>query len=63
MYIKFINKLGDDLSEMDFIIICSPMSQYEIIFNKINKTLSSHTVITEVGSTKRNLLKFTKKKI
>tara|TARA_B100000123_G_scaffold265108_1_gene235801 strand:- start:1011 stop:1892 length:882 start_codon:yes stop_codon:yes gene_type:complete len=60
--IKFINKLGDDLSEMDFIIICSPMSQYEIIFNKINKTISSHTVITEVGSTKRNLLKFTKKK-
>ena len=45
---------------MNFIIVCTPMSEYKNIFNKLNKLVQSDVVITEVGSTKRNLLKFTK---
>ena len=47
---------------MDFIIICTPMSEYELIFSKLNQLVSEKLIITEVGSTKRNLLKFTKNK-
>ncbi len=58
--IKFINNLNNSLFDMNFIIVCTPMSEYKNIFNKLNKLVQSDVVITEVGSTKRNLLKFTK---
>ena len=58
--IKFINNLNNILFDMNFIIVCTPMSEYKNIFNKLNKLVQSDVVITEVGSTKRNLLKFTK---
>ena len=58
--IKFIDNLNNSLFDMNFIIICTPMSEYKNIFNKLNKLAQSDVVITEVGSTKRNLLKFTK---
>ena len=60
--IKFIPNLNKDLEMMNFIIICAPMSEYKFIFPKINKFMSEDSVITEVGSTKRNLIKFTKNK-
>ena len=60
--IKFINNLNNEISKMDFIIICTPMSEYELIFSKLNQLVSEKLIITEVGSTKRNLLKFTKNK-
>ena len=60
--IKFISNLNKDLEMMNFIIICAPMSEYKFIFPKINKFMSEDSVITEVGSTKRNLIKFTKNK-
>ena len=58
--IKFIDNLNNSLFDMNFIIVCTPMSEYNNIFNKLNKLVQSDVVITEVGSTKRNLLKFTK---
>ena len=58
--IKFIDNLNNSLFDMNFIIVCTPMSEYKNIFNKLNKLAQSDVVITEVGSTKRNLLKFTK---
>ena len=58
--IKFIDNLNNSLFDMNFIIVCTPMSEYKYIFNKLNKLVQSDVVITEVGSTKRNLLKFTK---
>jgi len=60
--IKFINKLNEDLIKMNFIVVCTPMSEYNFIFLKLNKFVSDKSIITEVGSTKRNLLKFTKNK-
>ena len=60
--IKFIPSLNKELADMNFIIICTPMSEYKFIFSKINKLVSKNCIITEVGSTKRNLLKFTKNK-
>ena len=47
---------------MNFIIVCTPMSEYSFVFSKLDKFLSEKIIITEVGSTKRNLLKFTKNK-
>ena len=58
--IKFIDNLNNSLFDMNFIIVCTPMSEYKNIFNKLNKLSQSDVIITEVGSTKRNLLKFTK---
>ena len=60
--IKIISTLNKDLSKMNFIIICTPMSEYKFIFSKLDKHVSKKSVITEVGSTKRNLLKFLKNK-
>ena len=61
--IKFIDNLNNSLFDMNFIIVCTPMSEYKNIFNKLNKLVQSDVVITEVGSTKRNLLKFTKNRV
>ena len=44
---------------MDFIIVCTPMSEYHSVFTKLNKLVLKKSTITEVGSTKRNLIKFT----
>ena len=60
--IKIISTLNKDLRKMNFIIICTPMSEYKFIFSKLDKHVSKKSVITEVGSTKRNLLKFLKNK-
>ena len=60
--IKFIYKLNKDLIDMNFVVICTPMSEYDFIFPKLDKFVSEKSIITEVGSTKRNLIKFTKNK-
>ena len=60
--IKFIYKLNEDLIKMNFVVVCTPMSEYDFIFPKLNKFISDKSIITEVGSTKRNLIKYTKNK-
>ena len=43
-----INRISNRISEMDLIIICSPLSTYEKIFNLINPHLSKKTIVTYV---------------
>ena len=55
--LKVINNLNSIVSNMDMIIFCTPMSEYEKIILKIKDSLSTDTLITDVGSTKENSLK------
>ncbi|MFY0650108.1 MAG: prephenate dehydrogenase/arogenate dehydrogenase family protein [Methylophilaceae bacterium] len=52
-----ISESFEDLKQADLIIIATPVKQYSSIFKKINPYLSSTTLITDVGSTKKNVLK------
>ena len=52
-----ISESFEDLKQADLIIIAIPVKQYSSIFKKINPYLSSTTLITDVGSTKKNVLK------
>ena len=58
----FVSNLNKDIDKMNFIIICTPMSEYKFIIPKINKSKSENYVVTEVGSTKRNLINLIKNK-
>ena len=60
--IIFVSNLNKDIDKMNFIIICTPMSEYKFIIPKINKLNSENYVVTEVGSTKRNLVNLIKNK-
>ena len=52
-----INKISDRISEIDLIIICSPLSTYEKIFKLIDPHLSKKTIVTDVGSAKSLIIK------
>ena len=52
-----INRISNRISEMDLIIICSPLSTYEKIFNLIDPHLSKKTIVTDVGSAKSRIVK------
>ena len=56
-----INKLDQRISNVDLIIVCTPMSEYKNLILKINNFLSSKTIITDVGSSKSESLKIVKK--
>ena len=62
-----INKLQHGVINSDLIIICTPMSEYKNLILKMNKFLSSKTIITDVGSSKlessKIIKKFLRKKI
>ena len=45
----------------DLIIFCTPMSEYKNLINKINKFISSNTIITDIGSSKIESSKIIKK--
>ena len=55
--IIILNKLDNKISDMDFVIIATPMSQYERVIPHLNKYLSKKSLITDVGSTKENISK------
>ncbi len=61
--IIFLKKLDKRISDIDFVILCTPMSQYENIILYLNKFLKKKSIITDVGSTKQNVLKFKNKKL
>ena len=61
--IILIKKLDKEINKMDLIIISTPMSEYEKIILKLNKNLSSKTLITDVGSTRANVAKLIKEKL
>ena len=58
-----LNKLDHRISDIDFIILSTPMSQYEKIIPHLNKFLNKKSIITDVGSTKQNVLKLKNKKL
>tara|TARA_B100000035_G_scaffold294479_1_gene284776 strand:- start:18 stop:917 length:900 start_codon:yes stop_codon:yes gene_type:complete len=60
-----INKLADAVSKSELIIFCTPMSEYKNIIIKINKSLNSKHIITDIGSSKiksQNVIKKNLKK-
>ena len=61
--IIILNKLDQRISDIDFVILSTPMSQYEKIISYLNKLLSKKSIITDVGSTKQNVLKLKNKKL
>ena len=61
--IIILNKLDKRISDIDFVIISTPMSQYERIIPYLNKFLSQKSIITDVGSTKQNIINLKKKKL
>ena len=61
--LKFLNKIDKNVSGINFVILCTPMSEYEKIILKLNNFLSPNTLLTDVGSTKKNLLKLKNKKL
>ncbi len=58
-----LNKLDLRISDIDFVLLSTPMSQYEKIIPYLNKFLSKKSLITDVGSTKQNILKLKNKKL
>ena len=60
---KVINKFKNIYINFDLVIFCTPMSQYLNIISKINKFLTSTTIVTDVGSTKELSFKNVKRKI
>ena len=61
--LKFLNKVDKNVSSINFVILCTPMSEYEKIILKLNNFLSPHTLLTDVGSTKKNLLELKNKRL
>ena len=58
---KFIKSINSEISDFDLVIICTPMSQYKKIIEKLNKILKINCLITDVGSTKQNIIKLKNK--
>ena len=54
---KFIKNINGDMSDVDLVIICAHMSEYKNIIFKLNKTLNVNCLITDVSSTKQNVIK------
>ena len=61
--IIILKKLDKKISDVDIVVISTPMSQYERIIPSLNKFLGKKSVITDVGSTKQNVLNLKNKKL
>tara|TARA_Y100000590_G_scaffold249605_1_gene280425 strand:- start:958 stop:1851 length:894 start_codon:yes stop_codon:yes gene_type:complete len=61
--IIILKKLDKKISDIDFVILSTPMSQYQNIIPYLNKFLSKKSIITDVGSTKKNILSLKNKKL
>ena len=53
---QLIKKMDKKISECDFIIICTPLSEYKKIFLACNKYSKKNILITDVGSAKRDTI-------
>ena len=58
---KIVRKLEDGVKKSDLIILCTPMSEYKNLILKMNKFLSTKTLITDIGSSKLESSKIIKK--
>ena len=61
--IKILDKLDKRIADVDLVILCTPMSEYENIIPYLNKFLDKKSIITDVGSTKQNVLRLKNKKL
>ena len=61
--IKFLTRLDKNLKQIDLVILSTPMSEYPKFFSSLNKNLNHNSIITDVGSTKKNLISLKKKKL
>jgi cyclohexadieny/prephenate dehydrogenase len=57
------NDLKKIIPNLDLIIFCTPLGEYEKMISKINKYLSSKTIITDVGSSKKKSMQLIKNKL
>ncbi len=53
---EIIKGIDKKISECDFIIICTPLSEYKKIFLACNKYSKKNILITDVGSAKRDTI-------
>jgi len=64
---KVVSSLKEAVTKSNFIIFCTPMSEYKNIITKINNYILPNTLITDVGSSKiessKTIKKFLKKGI
>ena len=60
---EIINDLKKVIPNLDLIIFCTPLGQYEKIILKINKYLLPKTIITDVGSSKEKSMNLIKRKL
>ena len=58
---KVVSSLKDAVTKSNFIIFCTPMSEYKNIITKINNYILPNTLITDVGSSKIESSKIIKK--
>ena len=56
-----VKSLKDGVVNSDLIIFCTPMSEYKKLIIKINRFISSKTIITDIGSSKIESSKIIKK--
>ena len=61
--IRILEKLDNKLIDFDLVVLSTPMSEYEKIIPNLNKYLNKNCLITDVGSTKENILQLKNKKI
>ena len=61
--IIILKKLDKRISDVDVVVISTPMSEYQKILPKLNKFLNEKSIITDVGSTKENILNLKNKKL
>ena len=59
--ITIVKSLKVGVIDSDLIIFCTPMSEYKGLISKINKLISSKTLITDIGSSKIETSKLIKK--
>jgi cyclohexadieny/prephenate dehydrogenase len=60
---EIINDLKKIIPNLDLIIFCTPLGEYEKIILKINKYLMPKTIITDVGSSKEKSTNLIKRKL
>ena len=60
---EVINDFKKIIPNLDLIIFCTPLGEYEKIILKINKYLIPKTIITDVGSSKEKSMNLVKRKL
>ena len=58
---EFIKNINSEIFDVNLVVICTPMNQYKKIIEKLNKSLKANCLITDVGSTKKNVIKLKNK--